>query len=208
MSAFAPSHRSSPAFRLVLALVAALFAGAGALAAPPFEVPPPPGGPFFRANPVGPQIAWVNHFALLPGGAEVTTTFNSTSSGIGGGLTGLVIHSSTTGETFADGGNKVVHMALDLPKNTIITGVRVCYELTDPDTHISQIRLAQVQDPPASALVLLDDGTDLVDVGPVCVDSAGTFIKAADGAVLLSLRVAFADVADAIVVRALGLHVK
>jgi hypothetical protein len=209
MNASTPPSRATPACRLALALCAAWLASAEVCAAPPGGFPPPQAvGPIAREDLLGPHVAWVNHFALLPGGAEVTTTSNSTSSGIGGGLTGLVIHSSTTGETFADGGNKVVHMALDLPKNTIITGVRVCYELTDPDTHISQIRLAQVQDPPATALVRLDDGTDLVDPGPVCIDSAGTFVKAADGSVLLSLRVDFADIADAIVVRALGLHVK
>ncbi|CAG0995400.1 hypothetical protein BURK1_02504 [Burkholderiales bacterium] len=197
------------ASRIALALGVACLASLDVLAAPPPGVPPPQaGGPVARGGGVGPHVGWVNHFALLPGGAEVTTTADSTSSGIGGGLTGLVIHSSTIGETFADGGNKVVHMALDLPKNTIVTGVRVCYELTDTATHISQIRLAQVQDPPSSAIVKLDDGTDLVDPGPVCVDSAPTFIKSADGSLLLSLRVNFADTEDAIVVRALGLRVK
>src|SRR5262249_61563232 len=61
------------------------------------------------------KIQWVNHFDLLPGGAEVTTTFNSTTSGPEvPGLTGLVIRSSTTGDTFSDNGNKVVQMALEL----------------------------------------------------------------------------------------------
>mgnify|MGYP000887219280 CR=1 FL=1 len=149
-----------------------------------------------------------NYFDLLPGGPEVTTTFNSTSSGVGGGLTGLVIHSSTLGDTFTDGGNKVVQMALDLPKNTIVTSVRLCYELSSAESFVSQIRLAQVQDPPAAAVVLLDDGTNLTDPGPICVDSATTSIKANGGAILLSLRTDFGDVADRIVVRALGLHVK
>src|SRR5947208_3374978 len=67
----------------------------------------------------------------MPGGDELTTSYHSTSPGVGGGLTGLVIESTTTGETFVEGGNKVVHMALDLPKQTKIKGVRVCYELTD-----------------------------------------------------------------------------
>ena len=154
-----------------------------------------------------PHIMWVNHFDLLPGGAEVTTTFNSTSSGVGGGLTGLVIHSSTTGEIFSDGGNKVVQMALEIPKNTFIKGVRVCYELSSAASFISQIRLAQVQNPPATALVLLDDGTDLVNPGPVCVNSAATSIVGEKGSVLLSLRVNFGNTADVIVVRALGVFV-
>ena len=153
------------------------------------------------------HIMWVNHFDLLPGGAEVTTTFNSTSSGVGGGLTGLVIHSSTTGENFSDNGNKVVQMALEIPKNTKILGVRVCYELSSSGSFISQIRLAQVQNPPATALVLLDDATDLVNPGPVCVNSAPTLIVGEAGPVLLSLRVFFGNTADLIVVRGLGVFV-
>ncbi len=157
------------------------------------------------------QIMWVNHFDLLPGGDELKTSYYSTSSGVGSGLTGLVIESTTTGETFEyDGGNKVVHMALDLPKQTKIQGVRVCYELSAPGSYISQIRLAQVQDPPSSALVLLDDGTDWMDLGPVCVDSEMVTppIKAKSGSVLLSLRLNFGDIDDKIVIRALGLLVK
>lgn len=196
--------------RLCLAVSLALVA-----ASPVARSDPPPGVPHGPPSGVprggemgGPHVQWINHFDLLPGGAEVTTTYVSTSSGVGGGLTGLVIHSSTLGDTFADGGNKVVHMALELPKNTIVTGVRLCYELSSDASFVSQIRLAQVQDPPASAVVVLDDASDLSDPGPVCVDSATTFVKANDGAILLSLRTDFGDVADRIVVRALGLHVK
>ena len=151
-------------------------------------------------------VRWVNHFDLLPGDpAVVSTSADSTTSGVGGGLTGLVITSTTTGEIDSFGGNKNVHMALDLQKNTIIKGVRVCYELTNPGSFISQIRLAQVQNPPSSALVLLDDGTDLVAPGPTCVDSAATLIHSKKGSVLLSLRVNFGNVGDKIVIRALGL---
>jgi len=154
------------------------------------------------------RIMWVNHFDLLPGAPEVTTSFRSTSSGVGGGLTGLVIESSTLGETFADGGNKVVHMAVDVPPKFSVRGVRVCYELTSASSFISQIRLAQVQDPPSTALVKLDDPTDLVATGPVCVDSAKTLIKPAVGALLVDLRVNFGDLADKIVVRGLALYLR
>src|SRR4030095_1867714 len=58
------------------------------------------------------RIMWVNHFDLLPGDASVTTTFNAVNSGVGGGLTGLVIQSSTIGETAQGGGNKAGHMGL------------------------------------------------------------------------------------------------
>jgi len=151
-------------------------------------------------------LMWINHFDLLPGDASVLTSFDAVSSGVGGGLTGLVIRSTTTGENGASGGNKVVHMALEVPPGFVINGVRVCYELTNKRSFISQIRLAQVQTPPSTALVKLDDGTDQTNPGPVCVDSTTTSVDPAAGAVLLSLRVNFGNVSDRIVVRGLGLH--
>ena len=151
-------------------------------------------------------IMWVNHFDLLPGDPSVTTTFNAVNSGVGGGLTGLVIQSSTTGENAQGGGNKVVHMGLQVPPGFSIRGVRVCYELTNKRSFISQIRLAQVQTPPATASVLLDDGTDQTNPGPICVDSSATNVDPSLGEVLLSLRVNFGNTADKICVRAVGLH--
>jgi hypothetical protein len=151
-------------------------------------------------------IMWVNHFDLLPGDPSVTTSFNAVSSGVGSGLTGLVIMSSTTGENAQGGGNKVVHMGLEVPPRYLIKGVRVCYELSNKRSFISQIRLAQVQTPPSSAIVKLDDGTDQTNPGPICVDSATTTVDPGLGEVLLSLRVNFGNTSDKIVVRALGLH--
>lgn len=151
-------------------------------------------------------IMWINHFDLLPGDSSVTTTFNAISSGVGGGLTGLVIQSTTTGENAAGGGNKVVHMGLQVPPGYSIQGVRVCYELSNKRSFISQIRLAQVQTPPQSAIVRLDDATDQTNPGPICVDSAATAVDPTLGEVLLSLRVNFGNTSDKIVVRALGLH--
>ncbi len=156
-----------------------------------------------------PALVWINHMALQSGDtADLTTTFNSTSSGVGGGLAGLVIQSASTGSTFPDGGNKVVWRALEAPPRFVIKGVRVCYELTSSSSFITQIRLAQVQDPPSTALVLLDDGTPLTNVGPVCVDSASTTVDPSLGPVLLDLRVNIGNPADKIVVRGLGLHLE
>jgi hypothetical protein len=97
-------------------------------------------------------------------------------------------------------------MGLQVPPGYAVKGVRVCYELSNSRSFISQIRLAQVQTPPQSANVMLDDPTDHTNPGPICIDSATTTINPALGAVLLSLRVKFGNTADRIVVRALGLH--
>jgi hypothetical protein len=152
------------------------------------------------------QLLWLNHYDLLPGDSTVTVTHESTSSGVGGGLTALVVHSSTTGEIDSNGGNKVVLMAVAVPPGFSVTGVRLGYELTSQESHVSQIRLAQVQDPPKVASVILDDSTDHTDMGPIYVDSAPTSIDPAVGPLLLSLRVKFKSTSDRIAIRGLALR--
>jgi hypothetical protein len=147
-------------------------------------------------------IMWLNHLDLLPGDPSVTTRHEWVQSH------GLVVRSSTTGEMAPSGGNKVVTMGVQVPPGFLITGVRVCYELSNARTFISQIRLAQTQAPPGTQLVILDDGTDHTQPGPRCVDSARTTIDPGKGAVTLSLRVNFADTADQINILAVGLRLR
>ena len=153
-------------------------------------------------------IMWIDHLDLLPGDPSVITSFNAINSGVGGGLSGLIIESNTTGDTAPGGGNKVVETALEVPPGFLIKGVRVCYELSNSRSFITQIRLAQVQNPPSTAVVLLDDGTNLTNSGPICVDSASTTVDPAAGAVLLSLRLNFGNTSDRIVIRGIALHLK
>jgi len=156
----------------------------------------------------GSQVMWINHLDFLAGDPSVTTSFNAVTSGVGGGLSGLIIESTTTGEDAEGGGNKVVEKGLQVPPGYLVSKVRVCYELSNARSFISQIRLAQVQDPPSTALVLLDDATDLTNAGPICVDSAGLTpgIDPSAGGLRLSLRVKFGDVTDIIVLRAVALY--
>ena len=60
-------------------------------------------------------------------------------------------------------------------------------QLSNARSFIDQIRLSQVQDPPGTALVQVDDATHLVNSGPVCVDSAPTTVNPELGAVRLDL---------------------
>ena len=155
------------------------------------------------------ELLWIDHLGMLAGDPSVSVSFNAINSGVGGGLSGLIVESSTLGEDAEGGGNKVVETAVQVPPGYLVDGVRVCYEYSSAASFISQVRLAQVQDPPDTASVLLDDGTDLLDPGPVCVDSAAPFAETIDpapGALLLSLRVNFGDTADRIVVRGVALH--
>lgn len=161
-----------------------------------------------------PSLMWINHLDFLAGDSSVITSFNAVNSGVGGGLSGLIVQSTTTGDVADGGGNKVIEKGLVVPPGYDVDGVRVCYELSNPGSHITQIRLAQVQDPPDKAFVVLDDGTDLTDSGPICVDSAlpSAPIDLGEGALRLSFRVNFdtpisdSEEGDKIVVRAVGLH--
>ncbi len=162
------------------------------------------------------QIEWLNHLKLLPGDPTVTSTQYQQHTSFGTNVEGLVITSSTTGDVDSNNEDKFVSMALVTPKQTKITGVRLCYEMSDPGvtgSFIDDIRLAQFNNTNAStATVLLDDTTDQDASGPTCVTSMVTsappFIDASKGTVVLSLRVDFANINDQIVVRALGLLVK
>ena len=162
-------------------------------------------------------LMWINHLDLVRGDVDVVTSFNATTSGVGGGLSGLIIQTNTPGDTSVSGGNKVVEKGLQVPPGWLIKGVRVCYELSNTRSFITQIRLAQVQPTPSTALVLLDDGTNQTAPGPICVNSAslpaGSEIDPSAGGVRLNLRVffdaagaGFGPGADRIVIRALGLH--
>jgi hypothetical protein len=161
---------------------------------PPPPPPPPQSSETFTM--------WINHLDFLPGDiTKVATSFN-VNSGVGGGLSGLIIKASTTGEG-------TVEKGLQVSPGFLISGVRVCYEMSTGSTSfISNISLAQLQNPPASVSVLLDDTTHLTNIGPTCVDSAApsTPIDPSLGAVRLSLGVNFGNTADRIVVRAVGLH--
>jgi hypothetical protein len=154
------------------------------------------------------SIMWINHLDLLPGDPSVIISFNAVNSGVGSGLSGLIIMSTTTGNSASGGGGKVVEKGLQVPPGFLITGARVCYESSNARSFIDLIRLAQVQDPPSSELVRLDDSTQQVNPGPVCVNSAPTTINPGLGAVRLDLRVNFSDTSDKIVVRAVALHLQ
>ena len=153
------------------------------------------------ASPRGP-VMWLNHLDLLPGDPSVMTSHNWIQSH------GLVVTSSSVGDTAPTGGNKVVAMGLQALPDYLITGVRLCYELSMPRSFITQIRLAQTQVPPATQLVMLDDATNHTQPGPRCVDSTPTKIDPRKGAVSLSLRLNFADTSDQITILAVGLRLR
>ena len=198
-----------PRFLTVLSLALVLGLAAGCQPAGPAGGGDDDGGGDGGGVPVPVDtVMWINHLDMLAGDPSVEVSFNAVSSGVGGGLSGLIVESTAVGDTAPGGGNKVVEKGTLVPPGWLVTGVTTCYELADPRSFITQVRLAQVQDPPSSAVVQLDDGADLVDPGPICVRSAATSIDPEAGELLLSLRLDFGDTSDRIVVRALGLNLR
>jgi hypothetical protein len=144
-------------------------------------------------------VMWINHLDFLPGDPSVITSFNAVSAPIVGGISGLVITST------AATGDNVVEKGVQVPPWYLVTGVRVCYQLSSNRTFISQITLAQLEYP-GTVRKMLDDTTDQTAVGPTCVDSVPAVqINPANGALRLSLGVHFGGTGDAIVIRGVGL---
>lgn len=70
-------------------------------------------------------ILWIGPLDLLPGDSSVSTRFDAISSGVGGGPAGLVVGSSTTGDTADTGGNDVVWMGIEIVPDWHVAAVRL-----------------------------------------------------------------------------------
>jgi hypothetical protein len=144
-------------------------------------------------------VQWINHLGLVAGDSSVTqTSYTATL------FFGPTIRSTTLGDRDSFGGNKVVTTSIQIPPSSTIIGVRLCYSLSNSRSFINDLRLAQIQDPPTVASVVLEDPTQLDDPGPICVNSASTSVDPSLGALLLSLRVNFGDTSDSINILSLG----
>lgn len=156
---------------------------------------------------INPTITvWTNHLDFLPGDPSINTSFNAINSGVGSGLSGLIVTSTTLGSTAPNGGNKVIEKGLDIPPGYLLTGIRLCYQSSNSRTFLSQIRLAQLTNPPTSAIVRLDDARlQLRAAGPVCLNSRAVTVNQTAGAVRLSLRFNFGSTSDRFVLRGVGL---
>jgi hypothetical protein len=140
---------------------------------------------------------WINHLGFIPGDSNVAVQFNTVS--VRGG--GLEITAAATGESF-------VQQGLQVPPGYLVNGVRVCYAQTGR-SHINQVSLLQLQDPPIGVETLLNDETTFnnSDPGPVCVNTAPQRvpIDPSLGALSMRLGMVFANDTDSIVILGIGL---
>ncbi len=161
---------------------------------------------------IGPQnpkstTEWINYLGFLSGDSGTTVSYNAVNSGVGTGLAGLIVQSNTVGDIATGGGNKVISTGLQVPPGYNVNGVTVCYESTNSNTYIDQVRISQLQSTPSTAVVLLDDKTGPIS-GPTCVNTSPTSINATSGQLTLDLRINTNSTSDKIVVRGVGLELE
>jgi parallel beta-helix repeat protein len=99
---------------------------------------------------------------------------------------------------------KWVYLALNLSPAVRIDEVSVCYQVSNANSFVSQVRLTQIG-APNQAVVIHDDPTDLKSTSAVCyTSSVGGKSPTPGTAVMLALRLSFADVGDRILLGAVG----
>ena len=172
--------------------------------------PTGPGGPQGSEGPQGPQgspgpglpasaVHWIDIYSLRPGPVDPAGGSVIVRTDLAGN-SGIFLLATAPGERW-------VQTSAPVPPGYLVTGVRLCYRLSTSASFISQIRL--IQEFPA--LIVLDDGTDLTNIGPVCVDSAPPLVGPLDpnaSAITLNLRNSFASTSDQIRILAVGLHLQ
>jgi hypothetical protein len=125
----------------------------------------------------------------------------------------FVGHPNTIVTAKAPGDLKWISMGLRLPPNVSIEEISVCYQITSkspidqPQSFISQVRLIEM-DRSDQALVIHDNPTDLKSASPVCYTSnVGGKVPTPGRAVTLALRLNFQQIADQILLGAVGIKV-
>ena len=118
-----------------------------------------------------------------------------------------VNHPSTIVKSKTRGGSKWISVSLRLPENITIEEVIVCYQVSNPRSFISQIRLSEMSTPD-QARVRHDDGAALQSPTPARYSSIVPGVVPAPGAaMMLQLRLNFQDAADRIYLGAVGVRV-
>ena len=108
----------------------------------------------------------------------------------------LEVTSSSAGDL------KWITLPLLLPADRVIKRVVVCYQISDPGSLISQVRLTKETLPP-SAVVHHDDPTDLISIEPAVYESPVSDVLV-DGAITVALRLNFASPSHKVSLGALG----
>ncbi len=114
----------------------------------------------------------------------------------------FVSHPGAVVTCTAPGDLKWISIGVALPQKAKIEQVIVCYEVSNSQSFISQVRLAEMETPD-HATVLHDDPTPLQSTSPATYASSVGGL-AAEGAVSVELRLNFQNTSDEIRLGALG----
>jgi hypothetical protein len=113
-----------------------------------------------------------------------------------------VSHPGTIVTCTAPGDLKWVSMGLPLPPQVMVEEVIICYEVSNPQSFISQVRIVEMTTPD-QAIVRYDDPTDLKSTTPASYPSKIVpFVSTA--ALTLALRLKFQNTSDNIKLGAVG----
>jgi hypothetical protein len=114
-----------------------------------------------------------------------------------------VLHPATEVKCSSPGDLKWIYMGLPLPMGAKIEEVNLCYQVSNPRSFISQVRLTEMSTPD-TAYVRHDDPTDLTSTSPACyMSKVGGFVP--KSAVMLQLRLNFKDPTDKITLGGLSI---
>src|SRR5438552_2081097 len=130
-----------------------------------------------------PDIFWQSPTEFVTGEASLSISYPSVS------------HPAVEIRATTPGDSKWVSLGLRNSPSGEIGAVHVCYQLANQRSFIAQTRLSEMQTPD-SAVVRHDDGTDLRNTTPSQYRSQLAASYRPTGAVLLELRLNFADVGD------------
>lgn len=102
---------------------------------------------------------------------------------------------------------KWVSMGLRLPEENVkIEEIIVCYQISNPQSFISQIRITEMREPD-KAFVIHDESANLQSITPVCYPSnVGGKAPTQGTAVTLALRLNFQNTNDKIMLGAVGVE--
>lgn len=155
-------------------------------------------------------VMWLNPLDLKGNDPSTLTAHDATQTSARFGLSGLLVKSTITGNQCLTGEGKSVDMGVSVPPGYVVEGVRIAYESSSPKTKIEQIRISQLNDPPTTATVRMDETPPAYTGGPTTVTVKASFgkIDPKNGALELNLFTTFANTDDSIIIRGVGLILK
>ncbi len=155
---------------------------------------------------VHPSTLWLDLAKFASDSHELTITPLTSRNGAGTAAEGIVVQAPTAAGSLA-GLPRQVSMDLDAPDGFALVGVRVCYQLTNPRSTISRIRVSRPGERGKEPQILIDDTADRTAPGPVCVDTRP--IRTTEhGPITVTLRFSLQDPLDRIALRGVGLLVE